>query len=308
MMFAMRPALRILALVACSLAGAAAAPAQELIPAAYSPAPVGLNLVSLALTSNSGDLAFDPTGPIEDASGDIVVSALSYGRTLGLFGRSTTLTFILPYVVGDLEGLDLGEQRYAERSGTGDAVVRLGINLLGGPAMSPAEFATYRPRTLVGAAVTVTAPTGQYEPSRLINIGTNRWSAKTEFGFVQVVGRWAFDAYAGVTLFTTNHDFAGGLERAQDPIYSTQVHARYLFRRGLWGAVDANYWRGGRTTIAGVEGDDLQDNSRVGVTLSWLVAPGHNLRIAASRGAFTRIGGDFDSFGVSYTRSWSAKR
>lgn len=308
MMPTVHTGLRNLVIVACSMAGAAAAQAQELIPAAYTPAPVGVNLVSLAVTSNRGDIAFDPSGPIEDGSGDILVSTLSYARSLGLLGRSSTVTVILPWVEGDLEGLFLGEQAYAERSGQGDLVVRFGLNLLGGPAMTPAEFASYRPRTLVGLSVTATAPTGQYDPAKLINIGTNRWSLKTEGGFVQVFGRWAFDAYAGVTLFTTNHDFVGGLDRAQEPIYSTQVHARYLFRRGLWGAVDANYWRGGRTTIAGVEGDDLQDNSRVGVTLSWLVAPGHNLRVAASRGAFTRIGGDFDSFGVSYTRSWSAKR
>jgi hypothetical protein len=308
MMPAMRTGLRNLVIVACSMAGAAAAPAQELIPAAYTPAPVGVNLVSLAVTSNRGDIAFDPSGPIADGSGDIMVSALSYGRTLGLLGRSSTFTVVLPWVEGDLEGLFLGEQAYAERSGQGDLVVRFGLNLLGGPAMTPAEFASYRPRTLVGLSVTGTAPTGQYDPSKLINIGTNRWSLKTEVGFVQVVGRWAFDGYAGLTVFTSNTDFFGGRTRSQDPIWSTQLHARYLIRRGLWAAADANFWRGGRTTVDGVSGDDLQENSRAGVTVSWQVAPGHNLRFAASRGAFTRIGGDFDSIGLSYAHSWAGRR
>jgi hypothetical protein len=296
-----------LVVTVCNVAVAVCATAQELIPAAYTPAPVGVNLVSLAVTGNRGDLAFDPTGPIEHGRGDIVVSTLSYARTLGALGRSSTVTVVLPFVVGSLDGLFLGEPASADRSGIGDAVLRLGLNLVGGPAMEPSEFASYRPRTLVGLSLTTTAPTGQYDPSRLINIGTNRWSVKAELGGVQVVGRWAFDLYAGVTAFTTNHDFWGGLSRAQDPIYSTQVHARYLFRRDLWAAVDANYWRGGRTTVDGRVGEDLQSNSRVGLTVSWQVARGHNLRFALSRGAFTRIGGDFDSVGVSYSRSWSGK-
>jgi hypothetical protein len=297
---------RWLILAAGCLSAAVTASAQELVPAAYTPAPVGINLVSLAVSGSRGEITFDPSGPIEDASGDIVVSMLSYARTLSLFGRSSTITVILPYVVGNLEGLYLGEQRYAERSGTGDAAVRVGLNLVGAPAMSGPEFATFRPTTLIGVSVTASAPTGQYDSSRLINIGTNRWSVKTEVGLVRVVGRWAFDAYLGGTLFTTNRDFAGGLDRSQDPILSTQVHARYFFRRGLWGALDANFWRGGRTEVAGHRGDDLQENSRVGVTLSWQVAPGHNLRFAASRGAFTRVGGDFTSLGLSYGFGWTA--
>jgi hypothetical protein len=301
-----RPRL-VAAVGALLLVGAWTTSAQELIPAAYTPAPKGVNLLSIASFYNDGDIAFDPSGPIEDGSGRILVSTLSYGRTLGLFGRSATCTVIVPYVVGDLEGLYLGEPAYAERSGVGDAAVRLGVNLYGGKAMSPAEFAGYRPKTLMGTSLTITSPTGQYDSSRLINIGTNRWSAKAEIGFVQVVGKWAFDAYAGVAFFTTNTDFAGGKDRSQDPILSGQVHLRYRFNRELWGAVDGNFWRGGQTTVDGATGDDLQENSRVGLTLAWQVAKQHNLRFAASRGAFTRIGGDFSSVGVAYSYSWMKK-
>ena len=38
--------------------------------------------------------------------------------------------------------------------------------------------------------------------------------------------------------------------------------------------------------------NDLQHNSRVGLTVAWQVAPQHGLRLAASRGAFTSIGPD----------------
>ncbi len=285
----------------------AAAGAQELIPAAYTPAPVGINLVTVTTMLNSGDMSFDPALPVEDASAEIFSSSLSYARTLSVAGRSATITAIVPWVVGDLQGIYIGEYTSVERSGLGDATLRMGLNLLGGPAMTPKQFGSYRPRTLLGASLTVRAPTGQYDSSKLINIGTNRWGFKPEIGVVQVVGRWAFDVYVGGWFYTTNTDFYDGKIREQDPILSTQAHVRYRFSRQVWAAFDVNYWRGGQTTVDGVTNDDHQSNSRVGLTVSTRFGRHHSVRFATSKGAITRIGGDFDSYGISYGFSW-AKR
>ena len=281
--------------------------AQELVPAAYTPAPYGVNVLNLAAVYNSGDLAFDPSGPIEDASARIGISTLGYIRTLNVVGRSANIGVIVPYVLGHLEGLYLGEPAFADRSGLGDLGVRMAVNLFGGPAMSPKEFSTYRARTLIGASLIVKAPTGQYDPTKLINIGTNRWAFKPEVGIVRVMGRWAIDAYVGGWFFTINDDFFGGMRLERDPILSTQVHVRYLFRPGLWAAVDGNYWRGGQTTVDGRTNDDLQRNSRIGATVVTRLGRKHSLRVAVSRGAITRIGGDFTSIGVSYSYSWMRK-
>jgi len=281
--------------------------AQELVPAAYTPAPYGVNFLSVATVYNSGDLAFDPAGPIEDASAKIGVATLGYARTLNIAGRSANIGVIVPYLVGDLEGIYLGEQAYAERSGLGDLGFRCAVNLLGAPAMSPKEFSTFRPRTMIGVSLIVKAPTGQYDSSKLLNIGANRWAFKPEIGVVHVMGRWAIDAYVGGWFFTDNTDFFGGLTRVQDPMISTQFHVRYLIKPGLWAAIDGNFWRGGQTTVDGVVSDDKQHNSRVGVTVSIRLDRSQSLRVAASRGAITRIGGDFSSIGVSYGYSWVGK-
>jgi hypothetical protein len=289
----------------CLLGGlATTTSAQELVPAAYTPAPYGINLLSLAAVYNEGGLAFDPSVPVEDVTAQITVSTLGYARTLNFAGRSANLGIIVPYVVGHLEGIYLGEPATADRSGLGDLGFRCAINLYGAPAMSPKEFQSYRPRTLIGASVVVRVPTGQYEPSKLINIGANRWAFKPEIGIVHVMGRWAIDAYLGGWFFTDNTDFSGGMTRVQDPMISTEFHIRYLFRPGLWAAVDGNFWRGGQTTVNGVVNDDKQHNSRVGATVSILLGRKQSLRVAASRGAITRIGGDFSSIGVSYGYSW----
>lgn len=281
--------------------------AQELVPAAYTPAPYGVNLVQIASAYNSGDLAFAPSIPIEEASGNITHTALNYTRTLRVAGRSANISVILPYVVGHLEGLYLGDPAFADRSGLGDLGFRCAVNLFGAPAMSPREFQAYRAHTLIGASLYVTAPTGQYDPSKLINIGTNRWAVKPEFAVVHVMGRLAIDAYLGGWFYTDNTDFFDGKARAQDPIFSTQFHVRYLFKPGLWAALDANFWRGGQSTVDGVVNDDLQNNSRVGATVSMRIGRHQSLRIAVSRGAYTRIGGDFDSIGVAYGYSWVGK-
>jgi hypothetical protein len=278
--------------------------AQELVPAAYTPAPSGINFVTLTTFYNTGDLSFDPSGPISEASGRISVSNLGYARTLNLAGRAANIGIGVPYITGHLEGLYIGEPAFADRSGLGDLGIRLAVNLLGAPAMTPLEFRDYRPRTLVGLSMVVRAPTGQYDPAKLINIGTNRWLFNPEVGFVHVMGRWAVDAYLGVSFFTDNTDFFGGLTREQDPIVSTQAHIRYAFGPRVWAAIDGNLWVGGQTTVEGIVNDDRQRNSRVGATIAIRLGSHHSLRFAASTGAITRIGGDFDSIGMSYGYSW----
>jgi hypothetical protein len=281
--------------------------AQELVPAAYTPAPYGINLITFATTYRSGDITFDPAVPIEDASAWVAPLSLGYVRTFSVGGQSANIGVIAPYVVGHIDGIYLGEQAFADRSGLGDLGIRFAVNLFGAPAMSPKEFQAFKPRTMIGTSLTVMAPTGEYDSSKLINISTNRWAFKPEIGVVHVMGRWAIDAYVGGTFFTDNKDFFGGMTKKQDPILSTQLHVRYLIKPGLWAAIDGNFWRGGQTTVGGTVNDDKQRNSRVGATVSMRLGRSSSLRFAASRGAITRIGGDFSSIGVSYGYSWVSK-
>jgi len=254
----------------------------------------------------TGDVVTDPSIPITGVDSTIDSAVLAFQQTIDLFGRTGNIQFELPYVDGTTTGMVSDVPGRRDIAGIGDVAATLTINLRGAPAMTPADFRELRqdPRPILGASIKVIAPTGKYEADRLINIGTNRWGFKPEIGVVQVMGSWAFDIYVGGWFFTDNSSFNGSSTRSQDPILSTQAHVRYRFRPDLWAAVDANYWRGGRSSVNGVANDDLQDNSRIGLTVAWQVRPQHGLRLAASRGAFTRIGGDFDSVGLSYSYSW----
>ena len=156
----------------------------------------------------------------------------------------------------------------------------------------------------MGVSVTVAPPLGQYDPTKLINLGTNRWSIKPELGVSRTYGRWVVEGMAGVWLFTDNTDFVGGRTREQDPITAAQAHLTFKFKRTMWLAADANFFTGGRTTIGGTQNLDLQRNSRIGATFSSALSRRQAIRAAVSRGAYTTIGADFTSIAVGYNYAW----
>jgi hypothetical protein len=284
--------------------GAASARAQELEPRAYSPNPTGANFVLMAYGRTSGDVEFDPSVPLTDVSARVNQTALFYGRTFGLFGRAASAAVQLPYAWGTVEGNVFEERRSVYRSGLADLRLRLTANLIGGPALALGEFAQRRPRTTLGASVLVLAPTGQYDPSKLVNIGTNRWTLKPELGLSHPAGRWFVELYGGVWLFADNTDFFGGSRKAQDPLVALQAHLSYNFRPRLWLAGDATFYTGGTTTVDGVRKADLQRNSRLGLTLAVPVKRRGAVRVSWSRGVVTRIGGDFTTLAVGYQFLW----
>ena len=283
---------------------AGAASAQELTPRVYAPAPTGGNIVVLSFGRSTGELLFDPSLPFDDVNAGINSGSLLYGRTFGFLGRSANAIVALPYVWGDISGFVEDEFRQITRSGLGDVRGQLTVNILGGPALLPREFAAARPDTILGLSLAVAAPTGQYDPSKLINIGSNRWSLRPQLGVSKTVGPWYLELYGGVWFFGTNTDFFGGSVREQDPIGSFQAHLSYTFKPHLWLAADATFYSGGRTTLDGRVNADVQSNSRLGVTLALPLGRRANLKVAWATGFTTRIGADFDTLGVALQTVW----
>ena len=178
--------------------------------------------------------------------------------------------------------------------------MRISYNLVGSPALSPQEFEKRKTKTVIGISVVIAAPLGQYDPKLLINIGTNRWSFKPQIGFSRAVRSWTFDLYLGGYFFTENPNFLEGHTRHEAPIGATQVHISYTLRRGMWAGVDGIYYNGGRTTVDGVRGEDLQQNVRVGLTFALPVTHAQSLKFQYTRGAITRVGGNFTTVGLTY--------
>ena len=284
---------------------AAGARAQELEPRAFSPSPVGTNFVAVSVGTLRGEILFDPTLPITDVDARIGIAALGYGRTFGLAGRQALVTIAIPYAVAHVEGMVAEQARSVHRDGLADVRVKASWNLVGVRAMTPAEFAKAPRRTIFGVSLTIQAPTGQYDRTKLINIGTHRWAVKPEVGVSVPVKRWSFDVYAGAWFFTDNDAFyPGSSVKSQDPLTSLQGHVSYTFKSRAWIAVDGTWYGGGEVTIDENPPSTRFSNTRFGATVSIPVAKRHAVKLAASTGTSARTGTDFDSYLIGWQMTW----
>jgi hypothetical protein len=294
------------ALLACwALAGVAApAAAQDIEPRAYSNAPVGVNFLVAGYAQTQGGLSFDSALPASNPELTTSNLILAYARVLDIAGKSAKFDVIAPAT--DLSGsVDFDGQRLRRSiSGLSDAKFRLAVNFLGSPALSLKEYAGFKQDLIVGASLQVSAPVGQYDGSRLVNLGTNRWSFKPELGVSKALGRWTLEGTAAVTLFTDNKDFYQGTTRSQDPLYSLQAHVIYSFRSGVWGSLDGTYFAGGRTTLDGTLNNDLQQNWRVGATLSFPINRCNSVKLYGSSGVSARTGNSYDLLGIAWQYRW----
>jgi len=286
--------------------------AQDLAPRAYLITPKHSNAITLSYAYFSGDLLFDGSVPIASATAKVNVSVFSYTHSLNVFGRSANFSASLPYGVGNFRGTVVGAETHAYRSGALDSAFRLSVNLKGGPAMDVQDFRKWQQKTLVGVSFKVVAPTGQYDPTKLLNYGANRWAFKPELGLSRRWGHWLLDTYGAVWFFTMNHDFfsrnqfsSGTNTQKQSPIFAFEGHLSYDVKPRLWASLDGNFWVGGRSTLNGVENPStLQRNSRIGGTVSAPVSKHQSIKFSYNRGAYIRYGGNYQNVSVAWQYSW----
>jgi Putative MetA-pathway of phenol degradation len=283
--------------------------AQDLSPRAYLITAVHSNAVTLTYSFYDGGLNFNGTIPIIGATGTYSVPTFTYYHSFNFFGRSANINVSLPYGVGTFQGEVLGTHGSIYRSGLLDLTARLAVNLKGGPAMPPKEFAKWHQKMLLGASLKILAPTGQYDPPKLINWGTNRWAFKPEFGYSQRWGNWILDGYAGVWFYTTNDAFFNRplpTPQTEEPIGSFEGHLSYDFKKQrMWASLDGNFWFGGITALNGIRNPATkQTASRIGGTFAYPFTKHQSLKFSYSDGTYIRFGGDYQNLSVAWQYSW----
>jgi len=281
-----------------------AAHAQELEPRAYSNTPVGLNFLIAGYSYSEGKIAFNPTLPIANSQYYNNTEVIAYARSLDAWGRSAKFDVILPYSQFSGHALVGGQYNERDVAGLNDPRFRFSLNFYGAPALNVKEFAGYRQDLIVGASLSVTPPLGQYDDTKLINLGSNRWSFKPELGISKSWGKLTVDFLPSVTFYTDNPDFYYGRTYAQAPLYAVQGHVIYGFASGIWLALDAIYFTGNRTAVDGVRSDNLQTNSRGGLTIALPVDRFNSVKINASTGTSTRTGSTFNAIQVLWQYRW----
>jgi len=280
------------------------AAAGEIEPRAYVNTPVGVNFLLAGYAYSDGDLSTPGASPLKDAKITTHSGVLAYARSLDVWGKSGKFDVIVPYT--DLSGTALvsGQPRERQISGFNDPRCRFSVNFYGAPALSLEEFANYQQDLLIGASVQVSAPLGQYDKSKLVNIGNHRWFIKPDIGVSKQWGDFTLELASGVTFFTDNDAYFVGRKQEQDTVYTSQFHATYNFGRGIWAALSGTYDNGGRTTVDGVRGEDYQNNARMGVTLALPVNRNNSIKLYASTGIHTTVGNDFDLLGIVWQYRW----
>jgi hypothetical protein len=278
--------------------------AQDLEPRAYTNIPVGLNFVVAGYGYTAGGVLFDPAVPLDNAHIKIHGAVLAYARSIKIGKMSGKIDMIVPYAwlsgTADFQGQPVSR----DVSGFGDPRVRITVNFIGAPALPLSGFKDYKQNLVVGASLQVLMPVSQYDADRLVNIGTNRFTFKPELGISKTFWHLFVELAAGAAFYTDNHDFYQGKTRSQAPIGSIQGHIVYNIWRGIWVAVDGTYYWGGRTIVDGVEGNDLQENSRFGFTFALPVNLHNSLKLHISTGVSTRTGSDFDAIGIAWQYRW----
>jgi hypothetical protein len=280
--------------------------AQDIEPRRWTPLPIGMNVLGVGAVHTDGDIALDPVLELEDVTVEVETIALTFLRSFELLGKSARFDVRLPYKDARWKGLLAGEPASTERKGMGDPRLRLSVNFLGAPALKGKEFQTYRAshpiNTVIGAALAVTLPLGEYKQDKLLNLGENRYVFRPQLGFVHTRGHWSYELTGSVFLYTDNDDFLGNKKREQDPLYALQTHLTYISSQRWWASIGAGYDQGGESKINGVKQDDQRRDLLYGISAGLSIGLRSSVKLAyiGSR-THEDVGQDTDSIAFAYS-------
>ena len=278
--------------------------AQDLEPRTYSSLPVGQNFLVAAYAHSEGEIAPSPSVPIKDFDLTIDGYIGGYARSIDMWGKSGKIDVVWSRLCMKGAATVNDVKIKGDRCGTSDPQARLTYLFHGAPAMNLREFKVTPVSRVIGVSLAVSPPLGDYNNENVINTGSNRWTVKPEIGISNRRGNWSLEASYGARLFTDNDRYAGQTKLEQDPLYQLQTHDIYHLKQGRWLAINGNYFWGGETQKNGIESDDRQKNSRIGVTLGWPLTRQHSLKFNASKGVITNIGNDSDTLGIAWQYRW----
>jgi hypothetical protein len=280
---------------------------QELEPRLINNLPVGTNFAVAAYNYAHGNLLLDPALPIEDLNSNIHAGLLAYVRSVKFFDLSAKVDAVIPYVMGDWQGRIEEQSGFRTQNGFGDLRLRFSVNFVGSKAMTISEFQNYKPKNVSGLSVQIVAPTGKYDPEELINLGSNRWAIKPQWGYARNLEKWIIESYVGMWIFTNNTNFLNGNELSQKPLYTFKVHVIKELPKKMWIAINTGYAIGGRTSLNGTPRDTEISSARFGLIYALPLAKKHTVKLAYNSGIRFKRGPDFDAISLAYQYIWNNK-
>jgi hypothetical protein len=307
-----RSALALASLVALGALGPARASAQ--VPARfYWKTLSGANAVPLIVNSLSGNTnPFDPSHLVTPgANVDATLALFGYARTFTLGGRSALFAVIEP--MGRISGeVTTGGATVTETArGFGDPTLELDVNVIGRPAQKNlVDVLRYEPGFSLDLIADLAVPIGEYDHTRSLNLGQNRWYGRVGAPVVWQLGPWVpgrrttLELLPAVWLFGKNDDFVGQTLET-DPMFQVDAHLTRDLTERIWASLDGSWYTGGKATINGVPGEKL-DNLGFGLTLGYHINDNLGLTVGYKSTVNDSAPGDLqmDGFMVSLVAGW----
>ncbi len=270
---------------------------------------MGVNFAGIGYGYTEADIGFDPVLELQDVQLEMSTWAGKYIRTFDLFDKSARIDLTQAYQKASWRGLQQGVEAEAHREGLTDTLLRFSMNLYGSPPLTGRDYAAYRAKhdvdTIVGVAMVMRLPTGDYFEDKLLNLGANRYELRPQLGVSHRRGPWSTELTTEVAFHTDNTSFYGGNTREQEAVFTAHSHVIYTFKPGLWVSGSLGFDLGGETKINGVDKNDKKHNVGFKLSGSYPISRtlGLNLSYFATQ-TQQSTGADTDSLLASIAYMW----
>ncbi|MEH6452321.1 MAG: transporter [Psychromonas sp.] len=308
MMFAKRFSVRFVTII-MGLFASTAISSMELEPRQWSHLPIDTNFGGLAYSYTDAYVGLDPVLNLADVSMELTTWGVKYIRTFELFDKTARLDFTQAYQEAEWNGKLNGSPATSKSSGLSDGFVRFAINLLGSPPLEGEDYRAYRAskrdNTVIGVGMVVRLPNGNYEESRLLNLGGNRFVFRPQVGISHLSGNWTTELTTEVALYGDNDNFFNGNTLEQDPFFIVHGHLIYTFRPGLWLSLSAGYDIGAESSINGVKKDDKKQNAGWRISAAYPISRNVGVNFFYTKTQSKEVTGtDIDNFVVNFSYMW----
>jgi hypothetical protein len=271
----------------------------------YDNTPIGINQFELAYAYAHGNASIDTSLVIPGAKFNLNQGSISYTQYFGFVRRLVWVEASVP--LAGLAGSVNGTIVQGSTTGVGDSSYTLAMLLKGGQALSVEQFADYKPTTRVGISLTISAPTGQYNPNNLLNLGSDRWSFKPEIALSHPFGpeqKWQLDAYANAYFYTDNTSYRGREILRQEPLPGLEGHISYSFNDSLWASLDTRYSFRGTTSVNGENQNNSRQNFILGSEVNVSLNRQSSLVFEFDKALVHNNGPALTGFAVKYNFTW----
>jgi hypothetical protein len=238
----------------------------------------GGNAVPLIYGSMSGNTnPFDSSQTVMPGGQlDATLTLAGYAKLIPVGDRAAMAAIILPMgrVAGEVTVA--GATFQEATNGFGDPMIEFNINVLGPRVQrNIPDILRYEPGFSVDLLADLALPIGEYDDTKALNLGQNRWYGRLGAPIVWQLGPWVpgrrttLEFLPAMWLFGTNDNFVGHTLKT-DPMFQLDAHLTRDLTQYFWGALDGAWYKGGGSSIDGQSAGDL-NNFGMGFTLGYQI-------------------------------------